>query len=328
MTTPDTLFVPPPLAEAGGAHTELATRVAMQIIELVRRADMQEGAHLTEQWLAQELKVSRSPIRRAMAFLEELGVLSKEKNRGFFLKRAASTLGSTALSSDPDHDEALYMKIAEDRISGKLDDYFSEAEITRRYNLTLRQTQRVLNRMYREDLIQRRQGHGWEFMPLLDSAEAHAQSYQFRMVIEPAAILLPTYVVDLAEVRRQRKIQEDLLKGDLLRLSRAELFRSNAEMHEAIISFSGNQFLVDALRRQNRLRRLIGYRHNVERSRIVQQCQEHLRLLDLLEANKLTEAADFLRRHLDVVGTEKTAADKEAAARSGKSISSESNKAA
>lgn len=130
----------------------------MQIIELMRREDMQEGAHLTEQWLAEELKVSRSPIRRAMTFLEELGLLSKEKNRGFFLKRAASTLGSTALSSEPDQDETIYLQIAEDRILGKLDDHFSEAEITRRYNLTPRQTQRVLNRMYREDLIQRRQG--------------------------------------------------------------------------------------------------------------------------------------------------------------------------
>jgi DNA-binding FadR family transcriptional regulator len=118
MPTPQTLFIPPPTTDGAGAHSDLSTRVAMQIIELVRREGMQEGAHLPEQWLAEELKVSRSPIRRGMAFLEELGVLSKEKNRGFFLKRAASTLGSAALSSEPDHDEALYMKIAEDRISG------------------------------------------------------------------------------------------------------------------------------------------------------------------------------------------------------------------
>jgi DNA-binding GntR family transcriptional regulator len=211
------------------------------------------------------------------------------------------------------------MQIADDRITGKLEDHFSEAEIARRYKLSLRQTQRILNRMYREDLIQRRQGHGWEFMPLLDSAEAHAQSYQFRKIIEPAALLLPTYKVDLAEIARQRKIQETLLNGDLLRVSRAELFRIGAELHEAIIGFSGNQFLVDALRRQNRLRRLIGYRHNFERSRMVQQCQEHLHLLDLVANDQREEAADFLRRHLDEVGAEKTAADKEADAKSGKS---------
>jgi DNA-binding GntR family transcriptional regulator len=284
----------------------------MQIIELMRRENLPEGAHLTEQWLAEELKVSRSPIRRGMAFLEELGLLSKEKNRGFFLKRAASTLSGTALSSEPDMEEAIYLQIADDRISGRLDDSFSEAEIARKYNLTLRQAQRILNRMYREDLICRRQGHGWEFMPFLDSAEAHAQSYQFRMVIEPAGILLPTFKVDHAEIARQRQIQENLLNGDLLRLPRSEMFRIGAELHEAILGFSGNQFLVDALRRQNRLRRLIEYRHHVERSRMVHQCQEHLHLLDLLENDKREEAADFLRRHLDVVGTEKAAVDKEA----------------
>lgn len=302
----------------GASQSDLSTRIAMQIIELMRRADMAEGAHLTEQWLAEQLKVSRSPIRRGMAFLEELGLLSKEKNRGFFLTRPASSMGGTALSSEPDLEETIYLQIADDRIAGRLGDSFSEAEIVRTYNLTLRQAQRILNRMYREDLICPRQGHGWEFMPFLDSAEAHEQSYQFRMVIEPAGILLPTFRVDQAEIARQRKIQENLLNGDLLRLPRSEMFRIGAELHEAILGFSGNQFLVDALRRQNRLRRLIEYRHHVERSRMVQQCHEHLHLLDLLANDQREEAADYLRRHLDVVGKKKAAVDKQADAEAGR----------
>lgn len=318
MQSPVQIFTPVTSHDSGPSQSDLSTRVAMQIIELVKREDMQEGAHLTEQWLAEELKVSRSPIRRAMAFLEELGLLSKEKNRGFFLKRAASTMSSTALSSEQDQDEAIYMQIADDRIAGKLENHFSEAEIARRYDLTVRQTQRVLHRMAREDLIERRQGHGWEFLDLLESAEAHAQSYQFRMVIEPAGILLPTFKVDQAEIARQRKIQEALLDGDLLRISRAELFRIGAELHEAIMGFSGNHFLLDSLRRQNRLRRLIEYRHHFERSRMVHQCHEHLHLLDLLSNNQREEAADFLRRHLDVAGTEKAVVDKEADAKAGK----------
>lgn len=291
------------------SQSDLSTRVAMQIVELVRRENLPEGAHLTEQWLAEELKVSRSPIRRAMAFLEELGILSKERNRGFFLRKAAASLDRTALSGDADPDEAVYLRIADDRMAGKLEDWFSEAEIMRRYNMTSRQAHRVLNRMHREDLIQRRQGHGWEFMPLLDSAEAHSQSYQFRMIIEPAGILQPGFKVDHAELERQRRIQESLLNGDLLRRSRTELFQIGAELHETILSFSGNVFLLEALRRQNRLRRLIEYRHHFDRARMIHQCHEHLELIELLEKNQREAAADFLRRHLDVVRTEKAAVD-------------------
>ena len=38
-------------------------------------------------------------------------------------------------------------------------------------------------------MIERKPGPGWAFRPLLTSIESHRQSYRFRMVIEPAAIL-------------------------------------------------------------------------------------------------------------------------------------------
>jgi DNA-binding GntR family transcriptional regulator len=89
------------------------------------------------------------------------------------------------------------------------------------------------------------------------------------------------------------------LDEDLRKISRARLFRINSELHEMIVACSGNEFYVEALRRVNRLRRLIEYRLTVDRSRIHRQCKEHLKLLDLLEGGDLQKASAFLRRHIE-----------------------------
>ena len=152
----------------------------------------------------------------------------------------------------------------------------------------------------------RKQGRGWLFQPVLDSTNAHDQSYRFRMVIEPAAVLEPTFRINTAEFKRCRRQQQAMLDGDILRLSRVQLFQIGSEFHEMIVACSGNQFLLDAIKRQNQLRRLIEYRAHLDRSRLSRQCREHLELLDLLEAGNREDAAAFIRRHLDVVRSIKT----------------------
>ena len=46
-----------------------------------------------------------------------------------------------------------------------------------------------------------------------------------------------------------------------------------------------------------------------DRSRLYRQREEHLQLLDLIDAGRRVEAARMLREHLDVVGTLKTGGD-------------------
>ena len=101
-----------------------------------------------------------------------------------------------------------------------------------------------------------------------------------------------------------------MLDGGIETWSPSERFRVGAEFHEAIVGCSGNRFLLDALRNVNRLRRVIEYRQQTtsarDRDRLHRQCEEHLQLLDRLEAGDRVAAANELRRHLDVVGAQKT----------------------
>jgi DNA-binding GntR family transcriptional regulator len=108
------------------------------------------------------------------------------------------------------------------------------------------------------------------------------------MIIEPAAILEPTFRIDRALFDRVRREQEQLLDGGIERWTAAERFRAGSEFHEALVACSNNRFLIDALRTVNQSRRLIEYTSQTgsvqDRARMRRQCEEHLQLLDMLEA--------------------------------------------
>ncbi|MEU9342697.1 FCD domain-containing protein [Streptomyces sp. NPDC048278] len=286
--------------------------MATQLVDLMRRSGLDEGAHITEQWAADELEVSRTPVRKAMLFLAEVGILDRVPNRGFFLARDAGALSRPDLTDGEDVEQAAYFEIADDYVGGRFSGSFTSADIARRYRLTPRQADRVLSRMEAEDLVRRKAGgRGWEFQHVMATVEAHAQSYRFRMIIEPAALLEPGFTPDHKAFAVHRQQQEALLHGNILLLPRAELFQVNASFHEMLVGCSGNQFLLDSVRRVNRLRRLIEYRHQLDRSRLANQTREHLRILDLVENGDLKEASAFLHEHLGKVRSVKTGAGPE-----------------
>jgi len=159
--------------------------------------------------------------------------------------------------------------------------------------------QRVLNRMARESMIERKPGRGWVFRPLLTSIESHRQSYRFRMVIEPAAILEPGYCVDIDELEKCRREQVELLAGGIERCTPAELFRAGVHFHETVVAGAANPFFLDALRTINQMRRVVEYGTKLDRARLHRQCEEHLVLIDLLRKGERMEASQFLREHLN-----------------------------
>lgn len=290
----------------------IAPALADQVLALIRDQGLGVGDRLTEQSLCESLGVSRTPVRKALQYLESLGALVSVPNRGFSVARPLDDLRLMQVPTSDESDEAVYMRVVEGRLQGTLGEEITETELMAREGLTRLQVQRVLNRMAREHLVERKPGRGWVFRPILDSVNAHRESYRFRMIIEPAALLEPGYRVDAALFAKVRRQQQQLLDGGVETWTAAERFRAGAEFHEALVAGCGNGFLIDALRQVNRLRRVIEYHSQTgskqDRARMRRQCEEHLELLDLLEAGRHQEAADRLRRHLDVVGSIKTGA--------------------
>ncbi|MEY2954369.1 MAG: hypothetical protein RLZZ401_2456 [Pseudomonadota bacterium] len=277
----------------------LTPTLAVRIVEMVRREAYPVGHRLREQALCDALGVSRSPVRKALQYLQASGVVQSVPNRGFQLAKMPAELDDLDLRAERASEEDMYLRIANDRIDGVLAEAIAEADLMSRYGLPRLLVQRILNRMARENMVDRKPGRGWIFRPLLRDAESHRESYRFRMVIEPAALLEPGYQADLTELEKCRREQLDLLAGGIERGTSTELFRAGVHFHETVIAGAHNQFLLDSLRTVNQMRRVVEYGTRLDRSRLHQQCEEHLTLIDLLVKGERTEASQFLRQHLN-----------------------------
>lgn len=284
---------------------DLPSRIAVQIIEHVRELDLSVGAHLPAQSLATKFRVSRTPVNQALELLETLDFVEARPNKGFFLRKSPSDLELINLPEVVDEEDPLYFQIAEDRLAGHLPPKVTEAELMRRYNVHRARLVRLLTGMTKEGWLVRLPGHGWEFQPILASAKAYDQSYRYRSLIEPAALREPGYEIDQRAFSQVRMQQQALLDGGIFRFSPTEIFQFMANFHETIVRCSGNVFLTEGMLRVNRLRRLIEYRTKRDRHRLVNECKEHLELLDMIESGNSEQAAEFLERHLDRARTAK-----------------------
>jgi DNA-binding GntR family transcriptional regulator len=277
----------------------LQRELARQIMEKIRDEGWSPGARLSEQGLAQALGVSRSPVRAALELLTEHGLVGPLPKRGFGLLRCPDGVDVVKLIPKSESEE-VYAAIMADRANGRLPQEVSEAELIPRYGVSRGVVRKVLMRCAAEGLAQRLRGHGWRFVDTLESHEAITESYEFRIVVECAALLSPAFRVDPDRFRQLRRSHEEILARTTRSIGSEAWFRVNAAFHETLSACSGNRFFLQAIRQQNSLRRLQEYAafQRLPRERVEQSCREHLAILDALEAGDAEWAEAMMRRHL------------------------------
>ena len=64
---------------------EMTEGLAAQILDHIRGGGLAAGTHLTAQELAERFSVSRFPVGQALQLLAAKGVLTHERNRGYFV---------------------------------------------------------------------------------------------------------------------------------------------------------------------------------------------------------------------------------------------------
>ena len=233
--------------------TSLQTKVAGQILSAIQSGDLQPGTHLKEVELTQRLGVSRSPIRSALSYLAQQQLIEPLPQQGF--RVPLQTTGGLAEQFSELHNEEdeLYTRLIDDRLNQALPDQISESDLLRRYGVGKSVLRRCLLRLSDEGVMQRRHGHGWLFLPTLSSPQTRFESYRFRMLLEPAGLLEPTFKINPEQFRRCRQRQLELLEGQV---DGQRFFECNAEFHELLAAASGNTYILQAIQQQNRLRRL------------------------------------------------------------------------
>jgi DNA-binding GntR family transcriptional regulator len=280
------------------ASSNLQARLAARILIHAREQGFGPGAWLSENALAQTFGVSRTPVRGALAVLSERGLLNVVPRRGYVLKRAVRDQDLEPYADFASGDDKLVQRMAADRVAGILPDQVSEADLMRRYAVARGSLARVLNGLAQDNVIERRSGNGWRFLPALNQTQLRENSYRFRLLIEPACVLEPTFRVDKARAQRLRQTHVVLLAGGLEKLSSSKFFELNAEFHEFVAACSHNRFLEQAVINQNRLRRFFSSFAALTPERMRVACSEHVAILDRLLAGEREHAATLLWRHL------------------------------
>jgi DNA-binding GntR family transcriptional regulator len=284
-------------AKATGKR-EMTEGLAAQILDHIQAAGLASGTHITAQDMAERFSVSRFPVGQALQLLASKGVLTHEPHRGYFVSDVPATSARALGLVERDDLSKAYFRIADDHLHGRLPDPASEVYLREHYGLSRAQLSAVLSRIAQEGWAERRQGYGWSFSPMLTTPESLEQTYRVRLALEPAALLEPTYHLDSETAARCRDAEMRLLAGGIETDSADALHERGVRFHEAIIGASGNPFFLETIRRINRVRRLLSYRSMIDRSRYRRQCEEHLQILDLLEAGKNKDASRALRLHL------------------------------
>lgn len=280
------------------ASSALVQRIAAEIRQKIQTRELSLGAHLSAQKVADEFSVSRSPAREALVLLSEQGVLEQLPNRGFFV------LEST---QDPSqvHDEVLpleepdeYYRLSEDWLNNAIPSEVTEHFLRTRYDLTKAQVIDILNRAAKVGWAEPKPGYGWRFLDVAKTPETLEQIYKVRSLIEPAALLEPTYLHDMSKLQRLKKEQQDMLDGGIDSLPADVLLKNGIRFHEEFIKLSGNPLYHMILVQMSNMRRLIEYRSMIDRKRLYKQCAEHIRMIELVEQGNNLEAAHLMKQHL------------------------------
>jgi DNA-binding GntR family transcriptional regulator len=281
------------------APSRLQSELLAGILDVIRADSLAPGARLGEVALAQRLHVSRTPVRAALNHLAQRGLVQRGRRRGYVVAAAQPRVRKTPPRPRPTDADRLFLAIARDRRFGRLPEEVSEGDLMRRYDVTRATVQRVLVRLGEVAAVQRKPGHGWRFLPTISDPEGRGESYRFRQIIEPAALMEPGYRISSEWIEEMREKHQQMLATPWSETTSIALYEMNAQFHEGLVAGARNRYLLVAIQQQNRLRRFSNYDWTHGHERVVVSCREHLGILASLEAGDQERAAALMRRHLE-----------------------------
>ncbi|MFC7621012.1 GntR family transcriptional regulator [Microlunatus sp. GCM10028923] len=120
---------------------------------------------------------------------------------------------------------------------------------------------------------------------------------QLRTLIEPPMVRLVAGTIDAAGIERLReqagKIVDAARAGDLIDYVSCDL-----DFHLTLLEHAGNRLLLDVVADLRAKTRLLGLTPLLESGRLVESAEEHLVIMDLVEAGRGEDAEAYLRRHI------------------------------
>jgi DNA-binding GntR family transcriptional regulator len=280
--------------------SRLQSDLAARILRLLKEQGAGPGHHLVELDLCRQFDVSRTPVRGALKLLAEQGAVEARANRGYVLTAPVVEAPDVEfVNPEDEEDRQLFIAIAKARNSGALPDQCSQQEVVRLFGAKLATVVRVLRQLADLGLVERKPGNGWSFALPINSGHARIDSYAFRSIVEPAGMIEPTFELDREWLERSRERHLAFRKRRWRDTMAVELFEINTDFHEGLARCSGNQYILDAVQRQNQLRSFLNIDWVNGFERVVDSIDEHVEIMDALAAGRNRRAHDLMKLHLD-----------------------------
>jgi len=279
--------------------SRLQADLAARILRMLKEQGAGPGHHLVELDLCRHFDVSRTPVRGALKLLADQGAVEARTNRGYVLRGPVTDAPEIEVASPEDEeDQRLFIAIAKARNEGKMPDQCSQLEVARMFDAKLPTVVRVLRQLAELGVVERKPGNGWSFALPINSSRARAESYAYRSIIEPAGILESTFELDRDWLEKSRAAHLSFRKRKWRDTLAVEFFAVNADFHEQIARCSGNRYFLDAVQRQNKLRSFMNIQWINGADRVIDSIDEHMAILDALDAGDNRRAHDLMKRHL------------------------------
>jgi len=276
----------------------VANALAGQIARDILAKNFAPGEKLNASLISEANKVSRTPVRDALTELAKRGFVINEPNKGFYVAELIPETATNWLESNVINGIDEYQTLSNAWLNDEVPANISEQLIKEKFGWSRTTIISVLNRATREGWAEQNPGYGWSLLPVAKSTEAFSGLYRFRMAIEPAALLEPTFQLDKKVITKLRDNQNRILDSRLGEIPDEIILEYGASFHEDLIKLSGNPYYLMALQRVNSMRKLMEYKAEINQERLISNCSEHIEILDMLEQGGIAEASFKLRAHL------------------------------
>lgn len=274
--------------------SRLQQDLARRMLRFLKDEQAGLGHHLVELELCRLFGVSRTPVRGALRLLAGDGVLMRQ-GRSYVLATLPSLPPEDSAATEDQEWHRLFQSLARARGDGEMADTFTQQEVVRRFSARLSSVMHVLRHLGELDLVERKPGNGWAFIP--DPGRILSESYAFRRALEPQMLLQPGFRLDRGWAEKARGQHQKLRKawrpGD-----GAAFHALNAEFHEQLARGSGNRAMLRAVQRHNELRQFLIGQWDYPMEQVHSAIDEHLEILAALEAGYIDKAAALMLHHL------------------------------
>lgn len=182
-----------------GSSPRLYQRVYRIVADQIERGVPSGELPLTETALAARFGISRAPARRALAELEQAGLIERTKPHGFVVKsggrRKAAANADGILDADTGH--KLVSLPSWERIYGEVESEIiarisfatwrvNEAELARYYQVSRTVARDVIGRLQQRGVVRKDDRSRW-FAPALTPRHV-GELYELRWLLEPVAL--------------------------------------------------------------------------------------------------------------------------------------------